>query len=156
MYFSNYNTYLILTFGFHTCIIQMKGHPQSYFELFMHVFLISAVSYKQKLQHVEYIIPPVGVTFANIYFTNFPFYAEEIPNTPKALGTFSNMSFTWLVRMSVAVFPQVKGIGGLPTALLFQCGIVFSCGIYIFMTQNIRYQIDIPGFFIEFGTVGTA
>ena len=49
----------------------MKGHPQSYFELFMHVFLTSAVSYKQKLQHVEYIIPPVGVTFANIYFTNF-------------------------------------------------------------------------------------
>ena len=38
----------------------------------------------------------------------------------------------------------MKSIGGLPTALFFQCGIVFSCGIYIFMTQNICYQIDIP------------
>ena len=34
MYFSNYNTYLILTLAFHTCIIQIKGHPQSYFEPF--------------------------------------------------------------------------------------------------------------------------
>ena len=61
-----------------------------------------------------------------------------------------------LIVMSVAVFPQVKGIGSLSAALFFQGGVVLTGSVHILMSQDIRYQIDVSGLFVEFGTVGTA
>lgn len=82
-----------------------------------------------------------------------PYYSYDFCEVISVKNKHDSLFFTRLLvvrmlRMSVRVFPQVKGISCLLTALFFQRCVVFSCGIDILMSQNIRYQIDIAGLFI--------
>jgi hypothetical protein len=53
-------------------------------------------------------------------------------------------------------FTQFYYIGSTAPAVLIDSGVVLSCCIHVFVSQNIGYQVYIAGFTVQAGTVGAA
>ena len=51
--------------------------------------------------------------------------------------------------------PQCDGVLEFLFAVLLKLGVVFPGGVHITVSKNIGDKVDVPGFLIEVGSVGT-
>ena len=62
----------------------------------------------------------------------------------------------WSGVLSVSIFSQLNFISGQPPLVFVGSCIVLSSRIYIGVAQNIRYEVDVPGFPVEVGAVSAS